>query len=220
MSYDILADANYPSCPPIIQQFDSRCSGLQAISQHATMTVCWCLMTLQAVVAILTTEIMRRMKDRPGSQRSLKALFSSLPGPFAVALKVITLQNSLAVIARQQACTSHHNTITKSISFLLEAASMKKSMMSCTHSTKSGTGRIQCQMQLSSEAAHVSSSHVYVAYAMTTGAPDTDTDNRPCRDGYQGDCVNLRLTLIYVHHSRELATAANHRASVWLGCRT
>ena len=28
------------------------------------------------------------------------------------------------------------------------------------------------------------------------------------------------ITLMYVHHSRELATAANHKASVWLGCRT
>lgn len=53
----------------------------------------------------LTTEIMRTMKERPGNHRSLKALFSSLPGPLAVALKVITLQNSLAVIARQHACT-------------------------------------------------------------------------------------------------------------------
>ena len=51
-----------------------------------------------------TTEIMRRMKERPGSHRSLKALFSSLPGPLAVALNVITLQKSLAVIARQHAC--------------------------------------------------------------------------------------------------------------------
>ncbi len=45
-----LADANYPSYPPIIQQFESCCSRLQAISQHATMTVCWCLLTFQAVV--------------------------------------------------------------------------------------------------------------------------------------------------------------------------
>ena len=73
------------------------------------MAACWGPMTFQAVGSILTTEIMSRMKDRPGSQRSLKALFSSLPGPFAVALKVITLQNSLAVIARQQACTSQHH---------------------------------------------------------------------------------------------------------------
>ncbi len=100
---------------------------------------------------------MRRMKDRPGSQRSLKALFSSLPGPFAVALKVITLQNSLAVIARQQACTSYH-TITHAVSFLIEAVCLTKSMMSCTHSTQSGKCNIDCQVQLSSEAAHVSSS--------------------------------------------------------------
>lgn len=66
--------------------------------------------------------------------------------------------------------------------------------------------------------------HVSVAYTMATKALDTDTDtdkvDSPCRDGCQRDCVNLRLTLMYVHHNRELATAANHRASVWLGCRT
>ena len=96
------------------------------------------------------------MKDRPGSQRSLKALFSSLPGPFAVALKVITLQNSLAVIARQQAC-NHNTTISKSVSFLNDAATLKVGdVMHTLHSIRHMQDRLPNAAQL--KAAHVSSS--------------------------------------------------------------
>lgn len=84
----------------------SRKHRLQACSITAGLFKCLCLRV--RLVHQLTTDTMRRKKERAGSQRSLKALFSILPPPLAVALKVITLQKSLAVIALQQACTTHN----------------------------------------------------------------------------------------------------------------
>ena len=52
----------------------------------------------------LTEEMNSRAKHRPGSHRSRTAESLSLPGPLAVALKVMVEQQILLVNARQQAC--------------------------------------------------------------------------------------------------------------------
>ena len=52
----------------------------------------------------LTEEMNSSAKHRPGSHRSRTAESLSLPGPLAVALKVMVEQQILLVNARQQAC--------------------------------------------------------------------------------------------------------------------